>query len=103
MESGSTITKETTNSTQAGGDWSFGVGLAWSAESEVPITGIKLNQTEGQIMATTYGFRYLGNEKTSAKATTTTQNLTIPLQMLLKKGISLLPILKTLRLVVPIM
>jgi hypothetical protein len=86
LESGSTITKETTSSTQAGGDWSFGVGLAWSAESEVPITGIKLNQTEGQVMATTYGSRYLGNEKTTAKATTTTQNLTITAADAFEKG-----------------
>ena len=77
LESGSTITKETTSSTQAGGDWSFGAGLGWKGEATVPLIGTKLAETEGQIMVSTYGSRYLGNEKTSSKATTTTQNLTI--------------------------
>ncbi|OAZ05366.1 LamG-like jellyroll fold domain-containing protein [Flavobacterium succinicans] len=86
LEKGSTITKESTSSTQAGGDWSFGVGLAWEFEAEVPVTGTKLAKTDGQVMATTYGSRYLGNEKTNAKATTTTQSLTITAADAFDKG-----------------
>ncbi|WP_300977773.1 LamG-like jellyroll fold domain-containing protein [Flavobacterium sp.] len=86
LEKGSTIAKESTSSTQAGGDWSFGVGAAWELEQEVPLTGTKLAKTDGQVMATTYGSRYLGNEKTSAKATTTTQSLTITAADAFEKG-----------------
>ncbi|GIQ61045.1 hypothetical protein Flavo103_41810 [Flavobacterium collinsii] len=86
LEKGSTITKETTSSTQAGGDWSFGAGLGWKADNTVALLGTKLAESEGSVMATTYGSRYLGNEKTSAKATTTTENLTITAEDAFEKG-----------------
>jgi len=77
IEKGSTFTTEETNSTKAGGDWSFGVGIAFEFEAEVPITGTKLAKAEDSIMATTYGSKYLGDEKTSVSTSGLSENFTI--------------------------
>lgn len=86
IEKGSTFTTEETNSTQAGGDWSFGIGAAFEFEASVPLSGLKLNKSEGSVIASTYGSKYLGDEKTSVSTQGLTENFTITSEDAFEKG-----------------
>lgn len=86
IEKGSTYAIENSNSTTAGGDWNSGLGLAFSYEAEVPITGTKLANTEGQVMVSSYGSKILGSEKNTTTTNSFAENFTILSQDSFNKG-----------------
>lgn len=77
IEKGSTFTTEESNSTQAGGDWSFGIGVGFEFEGTIPIINTKVASSEGSLMTTTYGSKYLGDEKTSVSTQGLSEDFTI--------------------------
>jgi hypothetical protein len=86
IEKGSIFTTEETNSTKGGGDWSFGVGLGFEFEAEVPVVAVKSAHSEGSVMKSTYGSKYLGDEKTSVSTQGLTENFTISSEDAFDKG-----------------
>ena len=86
IEKGSTFAIENSNSTTAGGDWNSGIGLAFNYEAEIPLSGTKLANTEGQSMISSYGSKLLGSEKNVTATNSFTENFTISSQDSFDKG-----------------
>jgi hypothetical protein len=77
IEKGSSFTTEQTESTNAGGDWSFGIGPVLRTWSVVPLTGQVAAEVENKVMGTFYGSKYDGNEQTSVSTSSFSENFTI--------------------------
>ena len=86
IEKGSTFTTESTNSTVAGGDWAFGIGVAFETEIKEPLSETSLAKAEGSVIASTYGSKYLGNEKTSVSTQAFSESFTISSEDAFDKG-----------------